>query len=78
MLLLLRLRYVSLLRTWEMQKVFYSNNLSERPTVENHESLRSRWEEKSKIDLNHFAQDGGKWPVSDIVCHVHVITSYES
>jgi len=61
-----------------MQKIFYSYNISDRPTVENLENRKGRWEENSKIDLNHFSQDGEKWPVFDIVFHVHVITFYES
>jgi len=78
LLLLFRLRYVAHMRTWDMQKIFYPNILNESPTVENLENCRSRWEEKSEIELNHFAQDRRKWPVFDVVCHVHVITFYES
>jgi len=82
------------MRTWNTQEIFYPNSLSERPTVanfielnhlhttqltvENLESRRSRWEEESEIELNHFAQDRRKRPVFDVVYNVYVIKVYES
>ena len=59
-----------------MQKTFYSKIVSEKPTEENLEIRRRRWEVKSEMDQNHFAQDRGNWPVFDVICHVHIIKFY--